>query len=732
VVAAGEAIEPGDLRVDATLGSLGVVWFVSGDTDLDSAMTVEFRESGSGDWRPGAPAIRAVPGTVVDGAALTIDSWGASAMFLEPGTDYEVRVTLTDPDGGGSVQTVEATTLTVPQPGGRIRYVVPGGGGGSGTQGDPFRGLQAAASAAAPGDTFEIAAGVYAPFELLASGEAGSPITFRGPGDGSVVVDGNGTDRGVVTIGQFDRPTSHVIIEGLTIVDGEWGIDAQNTQDIVITRNELRRVDNGIVNRRDRDLERRQIVCDNVVEGRTPWPGTGIPAEQGIDLRGWGNTVCHNEVRSFGDCISIEPQHGPSFGNDAFGNDVARCVDDGIEIDYNQANVRVWSNRVTNSRTGVSVQPIYGGPAYIVRNEFFNLESRPIKLNNDPAGLYIAHNTGVMNGNAMTSNTRWTNATFRNNLFLGTRYAFEFLTPAVTGYRDLDHNAWGTSRTVDPGGPWFKWDDVRYDRIGDLPAGVEDNGVEVGFPDLVSVPLPADWDVEVDPDASDLRLRAGSDAVDAGAVIPNLNDGTAITGAPDAGAFELGATRPAYGTRGQVGSRFSDVGPDNVFKSDIEWLADQGVTRGCNPPANDRFCPDETVTRGQMAAFLVRALGYSGTGSVDFVDDNTSVFERDIERLATAGVTRGCNPPANDRFCPDEPVTRGQMAAFLVRALAYSDAGSVDFVDDNGSVFESDIEKLAAEGVTRGCNPPANDRFCPNDPVTRAQMAAFLRRALSD
>ncbi|MGF1666673.1 MAG: hypothetical protein ACFCVC_10430 [Acidimicrobiia bacterium] len=644
-IAAGEAIEPGELRVDTTLGSLGVVWFVSGDTDLDSSMTVEFRANGSGSWGQGAPAVRAVPGTVVDGAALTIDSWGASAMFLEPGTDYEVRVTLADPDGGGSVQTVEATTLTVPQPGGRIRHVVPGTGGGSGTQGDPFRGLQAAANAATPGDTFEMAAGVYAPFEILASGAAGSPITFRGPGDGIVVLDGNGTDRGVVTIGQFDRPTSHIIIEGLTITDGEWGIDAQNTQDIVITRNDLRRVDNGIINRRDRDLERRQIVCDNVVEGRTPWPGTGIPDEQGIDLRGWGNTVCHNEVWSFGDCISIEPQHGPSFGNDAYGNDVGRCVDDGIEIDYNQANVRVWANRVTNSRTGVSVQPIYGGPAYIVRNEFFNLESRPIKLNNDPAGLYIAHNTGVMNGNAMTSNTRWTNTTFRNNLFLGIRYAFEFLTPAVTGYRDLDHNAWGTSRTVDPGSAWFKWDDVRYDRIGDLPAGVEDNGVEVGFSDLVAAPLPADWDVEVDPDASDPRLRSGSAAVDAGAVLPNLNDATTINGAPDAGAFELGAARPVYGTRSQVGSRFSDVDPDNIFKADIEWLADQGVTRGCNPPANDRFCPDESVTRGQMAAFLVRALGYSAAGSVDFVDDNSSVFESDIEKLATAGVTRAVTRP---------------------------------------------------------------------------------------
>jgi hypothetical protein len=129
---------------------------------------------------------------------------------------------------------------------------------------------------------------------------------------------------------------------------------------------------------------------------------------------------------------------------------------------------------------------------------------------------------------------------------------------------------------------------------------------------------------------------------------------------------------------------------------------------------------------------LVRALGYSGSTSGDpFVDDNGSVFEADIERLRNAGVTQGCNPPLNDRYCPGRYVTRGQMAAFLVRALGYNATSSGDsFLDDNNSVFEQDIEKLKTAGVTSGCNPPLNDRYCPDDYVTRAQMAAFLYRAL--
>ena len=178
-------------------------------------------------------------------------------------------------------------------------------------------------------------------------------------------------------------------------------------------------------------------------------------------------------------------------------------------------------------------------------------------------------------------------------------------------------------------------------------------------------------------------------------------------------------------------NQFIDVPDGHTFHDDIWWLAATGITTGCNPPANDRFCPDDLVTRGQMAAFLVRAMSYEDNGGGDlFVDDDGHLFEADIDKLATSGVTYGCNPPANDRVCPDDLVTRGQMAAFLVRAKAYVDDGGGDlFVDDDGSTFEADIDKLGTAEVTRGCNPPTNDRFCPDDYVNRGQMAAFLQRA---
>ncbi len=185
------------------------------------------------------------------------------------------------------------------------------------------------------------------------------------------------------------------------------------------------------------------------------------------------------------------------------------------------------------------------------------------------------------------------------------------------------------------------------------------------------------------------------------------------------------------GTKIGPPTTFVDVTPSHLFLVEIEWLADTGTTRGCNPPANDRFCPDEPVTRGQMAAFLARALSLPAATGDSFTDDDASVFVADIERIAAAGVTRGCNPPVNDRYCPDAVVTRGQMAAFLTRALDLPAGADDPFWDDDSSVFEPSIEAIAAAGITRGCNPPANDRFCPDASVTRGQMAAFLYRSLS-
>ncbi len=168
------------------------------------------------------------------------------------------------------------------------------------------------------------------------------------------------------------------------------------------------------------------------------------------------------------------------------------------------------------------------------------------------------------------------------------------------------------------------------------------------------------------------------------------------------------------------GSFFDDDG--DVHEGAIEAIHAAGITRGCALP--DLFCPDEPITRGQMAAFLVRSLAAPPAPAAAFEDTGGSVFADDIDRIAALGMTRGCS---EQRFCPDDPVTRGQMAAFLVRAFELVGSGTDPFHDDNGSVFESDIAALHEAGITIGCAPGG---FCPDDPVTRGQMASFLTRAL--
>lgn len=165
------------------------------------------------------------------------------------------------------------------------------------------------------------------------------------------------------------------------------------------------------------------------------------------------------------------------------------------------------------------------------------------------------------------------------------------------------------------------------------------------------------WD-DVVASGRDLRLTAPSvpPAVQA-ATAPARGGGVDWLFSGEAGAWSQDR---------KASAPFSD-GLDSVFSDSIRWLAASGVTKGCDPPQNKLFCPEDPVTRGQMAAFLTRALGLSASEAT-FSDTSGHVFSRDVGALAGAGITRGCNPPENTLFCPDDPVTRGQMAAFLVRA----------------------------------------------------------------
>ena len=189
------------------------------------------------------------------------------------------------------------------------------------------------------------------------------------------------------------------------------------------------------------------------------------------------------------------------------------------------------------------------------------------------------------------------------------------------------------------------------------------------------------------------------------------------------------AATPMAGSALDPGGSFGD---DNgsIHEGAIEAIAAVGITKGCNPPLNDLYCPKSTVTREQMATFLVRALDLPA-GDADFEDIANSVHAANIEALAAAGITKGCNPgQGNTKFCPKSTVTREQMATFLVRALDLP-AGDRDV--RRTLRFGACRQYLCAwrlPGSLRAVIRRWQYVFCPTSPVTREQMATFLARAL--
>jgi hypothetical protein len=187
---------------------------------------------------------------------------------------------------------------------------------------------------------------------------------------------------------------------------------------------------------------------------------------------------------------------------------------------------------------------------------------------------------------------------------------------------------------------------------------------------------------------------------------------------------------------GSVALAVEELPPGGTFFDDdgttqegfIEAIRAAGITFGCNPPLNDLYCPERALTRAEMASLLVRALDLAPAMSNPFVDTADSVHVDTISALAASGITRGCNPPDNDMFCPKSLVTRAQMAAFLVRAFGYEDGVETDhFADDDDSVFEADINRIAAAGISAGCG---DGDFCPARKLLRSEMAVFVARAL--
>ena len=216
-----------------------------------------------------------------------------------------------------------------------------------------------------------------------------------------------------------------------------------------------------------------------------------------------------------------------------------------------------------------------------------------------------------------------------------------------------------------------------------------------------------------------------------------LSSDTALVGAwrDDIGANAYQGSAYFYTIQNPT-ETFGDVPSTHWAWDWIERLYNAGITGGCSTTPNLLYCPENPVTRAQMAIFLERGMNGSayippaGTGMV-FADVPLSHWAVNwIEKLFADGITSGCG---GGNYCPEDPVTRAQMAIFLLRAKHGSGytppAAAGIFADIPVDYWAANwIEQLAAESITTGCG---GGNYCPGDPVTRAQMAVFLVRTFN-
>jgi hypothetical protein len=537
---------PGGLRSATTLHSVGIEWDLTGDDDYDAEASVRYRPDGASSWNQAMPLIR------VEYAGQNM--LAGSILFLDPATNYEVEIDLSDPDGGAETRTITVTTRSVPRlpTGGRTLHVVPGSGGGDGSEQNPYQGMETAWADAQPGDVFLLHAGSYGGVRDAGgnSGTPDRPVVWKPYGDGEVLFE---------FIELYNA--SYQWFEGLTFRVGSSdtglfscltneGYDqgfqpmARDIDGIVLIRNRFEGYKHAV---RLGPRTSGWYITDNVIIGNKTLGMSGTESfdGEGIELaHGNDHVVAYNDITLVADGVSF-----PNRNCDIFGNDIYDVTDDGIELDGGRANTRAWGNRIHNpGHNGIAFQPQSGAPWYIVRNQVVNFQESAFKFRTTDR-FVAAHNTFVNWGDVLN---HWAEHLLRgvtkNNLWISVnngkiwRRAYE----SRDWRTDLDYDGfdWGSNT-----GP-FMYEGQTHPDLPSLTAasGLEAHGITVdqdtcfetfdvpGPPPLTTIP--PQW----------MTLNPDCEAVDAGVVLPNLSDGFTGT-APDMGAYERGLPLPHYGPR---------------------------------------------------------------------------------------------------------------------------------------------------------------------------------------
>jgi hypothetical protein len=273
----------------------------------------------------------------------------------------------------------------------------------------------------------------------------------------------------------------HIHFEGLTFTNARIALAATATEHVVVRR--CRFVDfrvigiwvvaNGGVNSRN------AYLADNVILGKADWVRGRRQSTYGILVSGEGHVVCYNRIENHWDGISLSSNQGKSQpvtrGLDIYGNDIRQCVDDGIEADYIHHNIRIFRNHLMNVFSGISVQPAYGGPVYILFNVLYNVTNKPFKPHVDPSGLVIAHNTCLTSREAFYGGN-FHNSVLRNNLILGLPGEQGYWLSTQASRLDMDYTGYNDPDTR----PMIKLNNVRYHDLAALTAATAWSGTPSG------------------------------------------------------------------------------------------------------------------------------------------------------------------------------------------------------------------------------------------------------------
>lgn len=594
-----------------TLLCAGFEWKIYGDENRNASVSVEYRKKGEQEWQEGHPLLR-IGGEKVYGHeqrwVYTTPRMFAGSLFnLKPGTLYEGRFRLVDPDGveGISEKLVSFKTKSEPQPyaHGQVYHVYPPGHEGP-KESPAFTGLNEAYYGGGntgdwwnvpeprvqAGDVILVHAGLYkgdrlryadqlaldfhGAYVFTQKGTPEKPITIKAAGDGEVIFDGDGSYR------LFDvMAADYHYFEGLAIRNTDVAFYAglkrvMGSSGLTVKRCKIEDV--GIAVMTYSADSKDFYIADNVMVGRHDpdtligWYGFEEPAPltsyYAVKVYGQGHVVAHNSISYFHDGICVDTHGLPEDGKkcvsiDFYRNDIFNMSDDFIEADGSSHNIRIFENRGFNSyHAALSAQPVFGGPVYFIRNVCYNIPGTALKYMIRPSGIFTYNNTFI----AEAAISVFSNGHFRNNLFVGpsnNRPALSATTP--TTYSTMDYNGYRTKpgsrsnyRLRYPAHDSLNHADERelewreFNSLGDLSAatGFEGHGTELDYDVFENVPAPDQRGHIYAVEGVDFRLKAGSKAIDAGTLLPNITEG--YTGkAPDLGALELGKPVPIYGPR---------------------------------------------------------------------------------------------------------------------------------------------------------------------------------------